>query len=101
MRTFWLNFIVVVMTVASFQFIEQVNFSNFSADEIESLSAIDGWGLSSLKEADSKANLNHSYIAQSFIPIVTLAQTQIKSISYDFYLPVRNLMQDKDYFLLI
>jgi hypothetical protein len=101
MRTFWLNFIVVVMTVASFQFIEQVNFSNFSADEIESLSAIDGWGLSSLKEADCKTNLNHSYIAQNFIPIVTLAQTEITSIDFDHYLPVHNLIGEKDYFLLI
>jgi hypothetical protein len=101
MKTFWLNFIVMVMTVASFQFLDHRNSSDFSSDKIETLSAIDDWNLNTLKEADSKSGLKHSYIAQEFISIVALTQSQSTSIHFGHYLPIHNLIREKDYFLLI
>ena len=101
MRLFWLNFLAVIITAVSFQVIDQRCIDYHSVDQIGAISGVATWDLNPLKEADHKSSLKQHYIAQDFIPIVTIASSYPHSKDFVHYLPIYNLTREKNYFLLI
>ncbi len=101
MKVFCLYVLAVMMALVSFQVIDQKGFTLTSDLESETISAVEVWNLNPLKEADTKTSSQQNYIAQAFIPIVTLASELISHPTFTHYLPLYDLIRSKNFFLLI
>jgi hypothetical protein len=71
-------------------------------DKISSASAFkSSWESGALARTEERYSKESNYIAQDFIPIVLLADTQIFKPNFIHYISLYRLYRQKEYFLLI
>lgn len=101
MSKVFINVLAVIFTLISFHMVETPTFDLESSFSTETLKSLPLWELDPLSTPVGKTAPKASYIAQDFFPIVTLAQTSTEIFQEFFYIPLRNYIRAKVYFLLI
>ncbi len=101
MKCFWLNFLAIVIVLMTSDFSNQSPLDFSRGNQIESISCIPFWNLEPIKAPSEKCTIKFNYIAQDFIPIVTIALIPVHQPNYLSYLPIFRLYRENSYFLLI
>lgn len=101
MKGVWLNFLALIIAMMTFDFHGQVSIDYSSNNQVEAFRPLPIWDLDPLKSPSETCTIKFNYIAQNFIPIVTIAQMTIHEQEFAYYLPIFSFNREKAYFLLI
>lgn len=99
MKLIWINLLAIVIALTSLV-MERPSIETYT-EQLSNIDQMPVWQTDSLKNQDLKQSEKTIHIAQDFIPIVMIADTQNFERDFIHYLPLYNLHRQKEYFLLI
>lgn len=99
MKFFWVHVLAFLIAMSSLA--AEAPIVEFEIDELSSVAQLPYWQTSALINSSKKHAEKNFPLAQDFIPILLIAETPDSNQGFVHYLPLYDLVRQKEYFLLI